>query len=41
MFKVEFFVDDKRLGNALRALAGLAHGAPTAIPVVNAEPKRN
>jgi hypothetical protein len=37
MFKVEFFVDDKRLPDALRALAGLARGLPSVVPVVNVE----
>ena len=35
MFKVDFFVDDKRLGAALLALVGLAHGQPSVVPVVN------
>ena len=37
MFRVTFFCEDKRLGNALRALAGLAHGNPEVLPVVNVE----
>jgi hypothetical protein len=36
VFRVEFFVDDKKLGNALRALTGLAADNPTVQPVVNA-----
>jgi len=36
MFRVEFFCDDKKLPAALHALMGIAHGAPTAQPVVNA-----
>jgi hypothetical protein len=35
MFRIEFFVDDKRLGNALRSLAGVAIGDPKVQPVVN------
>ena len=41
MFKVEFFVDDKRLGAALLALVGIAHGQPGVVPVVNAVKKAN
>ena len=41
MFRVEFFVDDKRLGPALLALVGLAHGQPGVTPVVNAVKKGN
>lgn len=37
MFRVEFFVDDKRLGAALLALVGIAHGQPGVTPVVNAK----
>jgi hypothetical protein len=37
MFKIEVFVDDKKLAEALRALAGLALGQPSVVPVVNAE----
>jgi hypothetical protein len=33
--KVEFFCDDRKVGQALRALVGLAQGAPTVQPVVN------
>jgi len=36
MFRVEFFVDDKKLSEALRALMNIARGAPTVEPVVNA-----
>jgi hypothetical protein len=36
MFRVEFFCDDKKLAEALRALMGVAHGAPSVVPVVNA-----
>lgn len=35
MFRVEFFVDDKKLGQALIALVGLAYGQPSVVPVVN------
>lgn len=37
MFRIEFFVDDKKLAIALRSLAGIAMGAPTVEPVINAE----
>ena len=36
MFQVSFYVDDKRLGSALLALVGIAHGQPAVTPVVNA-----
>jgi hypothetical protein len=36
MFKIEAFVEDKRLAEALRALAGLIRGQPSVVPVVNA-----
>jgi hypothetical protein len=36
VFKVNFFCDDKKLADALRALAGLAAGIPEVLPVVNA-----
>lgn len=39
MFRVEFFVDDKRLPSALRSLAGVATGEPKVQPVVNATVK--
>lgn len=38
MFRVEFFCDDRKVGDALRSLLGLAIGIPTATPVINAEP---
>jgi hypothetical protein len=41
MFRIEFFVDERRLGKALIALLGLAHGLPSVTPVVNAEKKGN
>lgn len=37
MFKIEVFVDDKRLPELLRAMAGLVRGLPSVVPVVNAE----
>lgn len=40
MFRVEFFCDDKRLGDALRALTGLAIGNPAVQPVTNAKVSR-
>jgi hypothetical protein len=36
MFRVTFFVDDKKLGECLHGLAGLAQGTPEVVPVVNA-----
>jgi len=36
MFRIEFFVDDKKVGPALVALVGVAHGQPSVQPVVNA-----
>lgn len=41
MFQVLFYVDDKRLGSALLALVGLAHGQPAVTPVVNVKKKGN
>ncbi|MBO0716442.1 MAG: hypothetical protein J2P55_03775 [Rhizobiales bacterium] len=41
MFKIDFFVDDKKLAPALRALAGLALGDPKVTPVINAAPTAN
>jgi carbon monoxide dehydrogenase subunit G len=35
MFRIEAFVDDKKLAEALRALAGLARGMPSVMPVSN------
>lgn len=37
MFRVSFFCDDRKLGDALRALAGLIQGSPEVLPVVNAD----
>jgi hypothetical protein len=37
LFRIEAFVEDKRLGEALRALAGLARGLPSVTPVANIE----
>jgi hypothetical protein len=39
--RVEFFCDDKRVGEALRLLVGIAHGAPSVQPVTNAKVKGN
>lgn len=41
MFRIEFFVDDKKLGNALHALVGIAHGQPNVQPVSNAMKRQN
>ncbi len=35
MFRIEFFVDEKKLGPALIALMGIAHGQPLIQPVAN------
>jgi hypothetical protein len=37
MFKVEFFVEDKKLPDSLRALTGLIRGLPSVVPVVNVD----
>ncbi len=37
MFKIEAFVEDKKLGDVLRALTGLVRGQPVVLPVVNVE----
>jgi hypothetical protein len=37
--RIEFFCDDRHVGSALRALAGIAVGQPKATPIVNAEAK--
>lgn len=38
MFKLEdVYVEDKKVGEALRALIGIVIGVPKAIPVINAE----
>jgi hypothetical protein len=39
VFHIEFFCDDKKVGDALRGLMGIAIGVPVAKPVVNAEIK--
>ena len=39
VFRVSFFVDDKKLPGALRDLAGVAAGHPEVQPVVNGEMK--
>jgi hypothetical protein len=36
MFRVTFFCDDKKLGQCLHGLAGLAQGVPEVVPVTNA-----
>jgi Secretory lipase len=41
MFRVVFFVDDKKLAGALHALTGIAQGEPSVQPVVNAEVRPN
>jgi hypothetical protein len=41
MFRVEFFCDDKKLANAIRALTGLALGQPNIAPMINAEKTKN
>jgi hypothetical protein len=38
MFRIELFVEDKRLADTLRAVAGKTRGAPNVQPVVNAAP---
>jgi hypothetical protein len=37
MFRIEFFCDDKKLAQALQALAGIAATQPTVVPVINVE----
>ena len=39
MFRIECFCDDRKVGDVLRLLAGLAVGQPVAQPVVNAAMK--
>jgi hypothetical protein len=41
MFRVTFFCDDKRLGQCLHGLAGLAQGTPEVVPVANAVASTN
>jgi hypothetical protein len=41
MFRIECFVDDKMLADALRALTGKVRGQPNVTPVVNAEVTKN
>jgi len=41
MFRIDFFVDDRKLPAALLALVGIAHGAPNVVPVVNVRKKGN
>lgn len=40
MFKIECFVEDKRLAEALKALAGVVRGMPSVVPVMNVEDER-
>ena len=37
MFKIEAYVEDKRVGDALRALAGIVRGMPSCVPMVNVQ----
>lgn len=37
MFRIEAFCDDRRLGDVLRAMAGLIIDSPRVTPVVNAQ----
>jgi hypothetical protein len=39
--RVEFFCDDRRVGEALRSLVNIAIGAPSVQPVTNAKRKGN
>lgn len=41
MFKIEAFVEDKKLGEALKALAGLVRGMPSVVPVINVDEDAN
>jgi len=41
MFRVTFFVDDKKLGESLLGLQGIARGRPEVEPVANAKVGRN
>lgn len=41
MFRIEAFVEDKKLAEALRVLAGLVRGQPSVAPVVNAASTKN
>jgi len=41
MFRVVFFVDDRKLGESLVRLQGLAQGAPEVQPLANAKVGRN
>jgi hypothetical protein len=40
VFRIEFFVDDKKLAQAVRGLLGVAMGDPKITPVINAEVKQ-
>jgi hypothetical protein len=37
MFRIEAYVDDKKLADVLRALTGITRGQPAVVPVVNVE----
>lgn len=37
MFKIVTYVEDKRVGDVLRAIAGIVRGHPEVVPMVNAE----
>ena len=41
MFRIAFFVDDKKLPAALLALVGIAHGSPEVQPVINVKKAAN
>jgi hypothetical protein len=41
MFRVIYYVDDRKLGESLTRLVGLAQGAPEVQPVTNAKAQRN
>lgn len=41
MFRVVFYAENRKLGDALEALKGLAHSMEPPMPVVNAEPGPN
>ena len=37
MFRIEALVEDKKLGEVLKAMAGLVRGQPSVMPVMNVE----
>lgn len=37
MFRIEAFVEDKKLGDVLKAMAGLTRGTPVVMPMINVE----